>query len=150
MKKPKHQSGGRAYAARIFLIAFALGAAGAPAFATTDAEDLQMCKTRLIEEHGATSVRDLKHVHHEDIPYVYGNADFSDINGLHFRCKIYHGKVRKVRFLVKDPEFVDGRAWAKDRPHGQEHEGLEMDAAAAAPPPLDHPSPHFVRVPQEP
>lgn len=135
--------------ARVFTAAFALAMGALPASATTDAEDLEMCKNELIEDHAATSVKDLKHVHHEDIPYVYGNADFVDIKGLHFRCKIYHGQVRKVRFLVKDPEFVNGRAWAKDRPHGPEHEGLELDAAASAPPPLDHPSPHFVRVPQQ-
>lgn len=135
---------------RSLAVVIAIAAGSIPASATTDAEDLEMCKNILIEEHAATNVNDLKHVHHEDIPYVYGNADFKDINGLHFRCKIYNGKVRRVRFLVKDPEFVNGRAWAKERPHGPEHEGLELDAAASAPPPLDHPSPHFVRVPQQP
>lgn len=104
----------------------------------------------MLKKHEAVSVKDLKHVHHEDVPYVYGNADFSDLKGLHFRCKIYHGKVRKVRFLVKDSEFVDGRAWAKTRPRGKEHEGLELDAAATAPPPPDPLTPHFVKVPKQP
>ena len=129
---------------------FVLLAGAFPAFSTTDAEDISMCKDSLLQEHAATSVRDLKHVHHEDDPYVYGNADFEDINGLHFRCKIYKGEIQRVRFLVRDPEYVNGRAWSKERSHGVEHEGLELDAPAMAPPPLDHPSPHFIRVPQQP
>jgi hypothetical protein len=42
---------------------------------------------------------------------------------------------------------VNGRAWAKDRPQGAEHEGLELDEPAMSAPPPDPASPHFVRVP---
>ena len=118
------------------------------ASATTDDEAVTLCTQALAGDHGAQRIRDIEVHHHDHVPYVYGNADFSDAVGVHFRCRVYHEKVRSFRYLVKDPEFENGRAWSKERPHGAAHNDLQLDDAAKSPPPHDPATPHFVRVPK--
>lgn len=114
---------------------------------TSNDEAEQLCITELTVGQSASET-DVLHVRrHDNVPYVYGKADFEDINGVHFRCKVFEEKVREVMYLVKDPEYVNGRAWSKDRPRGNQHSEIVLDEPAMSAPPLDHPSPHFVRVP---
>lgn len=139
--------------ARTFLNAMAalcLAIIGSPlsaATSTSNDEAMALCKTEMMSGHSATDVDDLRVRRHDDVPFVYGTANFADIKSIHFRCKVFEEMVREVMYLVKDPEYVDGRAWSKDRPHGEAPSDLVLDDAAMSPPPLDHPSPHFVRVP---
>jgi hypothetical protein len=132
-------------------ISLAIFLASANMAAATSSEDaIALCETEMVEKRAALDIRETRVRRHDDVPYVYGTADFEDIKGLHFRCKVFMEEVKEVTYLVKDPEFVDGRAWATDRPQGAVHEGLELDEAAlSAPPPVPE-SPHFVRVPQKP
>ncbi len=131
-----------------FLIVLIVLAGVQAASATTKEEAIALCKQALTSDHGAQKTRDIEFRHHDDVPYVYGNADFSDAVGVHFRCRVYHEKVRSLRFLVKDPEYEDGRAWSKERPRGAAHYDLQLDEAAKSPPPHDPATPHFERVPQ--
>lgn len=123
------------------------------ASATTDDEAAALCQQELTGNQGALEVRDIevrRHVErdHEGVPFVYGNADFADATRVHFRCRVFNEKVTSVSYLVKDPEFVDGRAWSKERPHGAGHHDLMLDEPAKSPPPANPVSPHFERVPQ--
>lgn len=93
----------------IFVLALCFGWATVAVAITSEAA-IALCEDEMLSEAEALSLRDLKVRRHDDVPYVYGNADFSDIKGIHFRCKIYHDKVRELRYLVKDPEYVNGRA----------------------------------------
>ncbi len=120
------------------------------ASATSNEDAMSLCETKMVKENAALNIRDIRVRRHEDLPYVYGTADFEDAKGIHFRCKVFREKVEKVSYLVKDPEFVNGRAWATERPRGAAHEGLTLDEAALSPPPPAPESPHFVRVPQKP
>ena len=119
-----------------------------PARALTADEEKNICKEEMISKRGATEVRDLLVRYYSNTPHVYGNADFPDINGLHFRCTLLGDKVDEVAYLVRDPDYENGRAWATERPHGAENEGLTLDEKAMTPPPPNPPSPEFVRVPQ--
>ncbi|NDV63607.1 hypothetical protein G0Q06_14190 [Puniceicoccales bacterium CK1056] len=117
------------------------------ATSTSNDEAKKLCVAELTAGQSATETEVVHVRRHDDVPYVYGKANFEDINGLHFRCKVWKEKVREVMYLVKDPEYVNGRAWSKKRPHGNTHKDVVLDEPAMSPPPLDHPSPHFVRVP---
>jgi hypothetical protein len=117
------------------------------ASATGNDEAAALCKQELMSGHGAQEIRDVKVIRHHRVPFVYGNADFSDATGVHFRCRVYNEMVRAIRYLVKNPSMASGRAWAKARPHGAEHRDLQLDDAAKTPPPLDPAEPHFQPVP---
>ena len=93
-----------------FVTALIVLAGAQAASATTNDEAVALCTQALTSDHGAQTIRDIKVHHHDHVPYVYGNADFSDAVGVHFRCHAYYEKVRTLRYLVKDPEYVDGRA----------------------------------------
>jgi hypothetical protein len=132
----------RAAAAILIVLAGAQAAS-----ATSNDEAVALCTQELMSSHGAQEIRDVEVHHHDGVPYVYGNADFSDATGVHFRCRVYHEKVRTLRYLVNDPSMVNHRVWVKARPHGAAHHGLQLDDAAKAAPPLDPAEPHFERVP---
>jgi hypothetical protein len=132
----------RAVAAILIVLAGAQAAS-----ATTYDEAVALCEQELMSNHGAQEIRVTLVRRHDHVPYVYGNADFSDATGVHFRCRVYHEKVRAVRYLVKSSHMASGRAWAKARPHGAEHHDLQLDDAAKTPPPLDPAEPHFQHVP---
>ena len=105
-----------------------------------------MCKHVLKTQVEALEVRDLQVHFHGHLRFVYGNADFDDIAGVHFRCRVFDERVRELWYLVKSPNVRDGRGWARKRPHGAEHEGLELDKAAISTPTPIAPSPHFIHV----
>ncbi len=117
------------------------------ASATSNDEAVALCKQELMSNHSAQEIRDVKVIRHERVPFVYGNADFPDATGVHFRCKVYNNNFRELLYLVKDPTMAKGRAWVKTRPRGAEHNGLQLDDAAKMPPPLNPADPHFQRVP---
>lgn len=121
------------------------GVQAAPAI--TNDEAVTLCTQELMHQ-GSLAIHDIEVHHHDRVPYVYGNADFSDAIGVHFRCRVYHEKVRALRYLVKDPTLRKGRAWSKERPHGAARYDLQLDEAAKTPPPHDPATPHFQRVPQ--
>ena len=93
-----------------FVTALIVLAGTQAASATTKEEAAALCTQELTSDHGAQKIRDIEFHYHDHVPYVYGNADFSDAVGVHFRCHAYYEKVRTLRYLVKDPEYVDGRA----------------------------------------
>jgi hypothetical protein len=132
----------RAAAAALIVLAGAQAAS-----ATGNKEAVALCEQELMSSHGAQEIRDVNVIRHDHAPFVYGNADFSDATGVHFRCSVYHEKVRAIRYLVKNPSMGSGRAWAKARPHGAEHRDLQLDDAAKMPPPQNPPDPHFQPVP---
>ena len=143
-------SSGHAPAKRLLLTVSLLFLASAQiAFATNNKDAIEACRTDLQESEAATEFRDFRVSHHHNVPFVYGTVDFADIKGIHVRCRIYKGTVKELRYLVRDPGVTNGRGWSKSRPHGEIHEGLELDEAAQAPPPKNAPSPHFIRVPQD-
>lgn len=121
--------------------------AGTAVFATTGEEAIELCTKEMIENANAVDVRDMDARDHEDRNYAYGTADFADLQDLHFRCRVSNGKVIRVQYLVRDPEFVNGRAWTEDRPEPTKHEIFELDEAAKSSPPPIAPSPKFERVP---
>ena len=116
--------------------------------ATTKEKAAELCMQALTNDHDAQNVRDISVHHHDGVPFVYGNADFVDAVGVHFRCRVYHEKVRTLRYLVNDPQYENGRAWSKERPRDAPHYDLKLDEAAMAPPPHNPATPHFERVPQ--
>lgn len=118
------------------------------AFATSDKVAIEACRTKLKDSDAAIAFRDFEVTYHRHVLFVYGTVDFEDINGIHVQCWIDQSAVREVRYLVRDPDVASGRGWSKSRPHGPEHEGLEMDAPAKAPPPTTNPGAHFIKVPQ--
>lgn len=101
----------------------------------------------MLDNRDVLAVHDMDTRDHEDRDYAYGTADFADIENLHFRCRISDGEVIKVQYLVRDPEFVDGRAWTEDRPQPVDHELFEFDEAAKSSPPPIAPAPKFERGP---
>lgn len=126
---------------------FSFSSAPSALVITSNEDARQLCITEMATVQAATDTQALHVRRHDNVPYVYGVADFADIDGIKFRCKVFEEKVREVMYLVKDPEYVNGRAWSKTRPRGAEHSALQLDEPAMSAPPLDHPSPHFVRVP---
>ena len=117
------------------------------ASATGNEEAVALCEQELMSSHGAQEIHDVVIRRHRTRPHVYGNADFPDAAGVHFRCTVYHDKVVDIHYLVKNSHMASGRAWAKARPHGAEHNDLQLDDAAKMPPPLDPAEPHFQHVP---
>ena len=118
------------------------------ASATSNEEAVALCEQDLMGSQGAQEIHDVVIRRHRTRPHVYGNADFPDAAGVHFRCTVYHDKVVDIHYLVKDPKVFGGRAWQKARPSGEaHHEDLELDDAAMMPPPQNPPDPHFQPVP---
>jgi len=115
--------------------------------ATSSEIAIELCKTEMMETEEALEVRNLKVRRPEDKTFVYGDADFKDIERLHFRCRVHNDELQQIRYLVRDPDYVNGRAWAKDRPHPAKHEQFDLDEASMSAPPPIAPSPQFERVP---
>jgi len=121
---------------------------GAPgAMATTDDEAVALCTQELTGQ-GALDVRNTLVRRQEQVPYVYGDADFADANAVHFRCRVFEGKVGSLRYMVKNAEYESGRAWSTERPQGDAHAGLELDEPAMTPPATEDPGPKFEMVPK--
>lgn len=129
------------------LIAVLLVPAGTARTTTSETAE-SLCVREMEINQKALAIRDLKVRRHDDVPYVYGNADFDDIKNLHFRCKVRRDALQDVRYLVKDPEYVDGRMWVSDRPQGNAHENFVLDEPAMSAPPPVSSGPHFIRPPK--
>lgn len=128
-------------------MAAALALTAVQAGATTEEEAIALCTDEMMQNQGAIELRDIDFTRMRDVPYVFGNADFPDATGLHFRCRVYDERVTSVRYLVRDPEGMDQRAWVSTRPRGDETVGIVLDDAAKAPPAPAEVEPHFERVP---
>lgn len=100
------------------------------AAATTEDEAQQLCVTEMTGPQSATEVRATETVQHDRRWWVYGDADFDDAAAVHFSCIVHEDKVVAVRYLVPDTSRASGKRWSSERPHGTEHEGLELDEAA--------------------
>lgn len=119
------------------------------AHATSSETAMSVCSAEMEGNLKALDIRDLKVRRHDDVPCVYGNADFADIKNIHFRCEVRRDTLQEVRYLVKDPEFSNGRMWVTERPQGKaQQEILFLDEPAMSAPPPVSPGPHFIRVPQ--
>jgi len=126
-----------------------LAFAAAPvALATTDDQAAALCTQEMTANQGAMNLRNIAVRRHDHVPYVYGDADFSDASNVHFRCRVYEDQVRNVRYMVRNPELENGRAWSEVRPQGNEHEGLDLDEPAMMAPPAGVDLPKFELVPQ--
>lgn len=133
----------------VFAGAFAaVVAATGEARATSSETAMELCSTEMQANRNAQAIRDLKVRRHDDVPYVYGNVDFADIKNIHFRCKVRHDALQDVRYLVSDPDYVDGRMWVDERPQGTPRESIILDEPAMAAPPLVSSGPHFIRAPE--
>lgn len=111
-----------------------------------DKKIIELCRDEMLNNRDATDVRDMDARDHEDRDYAYGTANFSDMNNLHFRCRVSNGEVIGVQYLVRDPDYVNGRAWTKNRPHADKHEDFVLDEAAKSSPPPIATAPKFERV----
>jgi hypothetical protein len=125
----------------------ALLVAGAAARATTDDEAVALCRTDLVDTQGGQGIRNVEVLRHDGVPFVFGDIDFPDAPGLHFRCWVYHDAVRAIDYLVNDSNSASGQSWTGDRPHGAVTPSVEPDAAAKAPPPDGEFAPHFEKPP---
>lgn len=136
------------HAVRLCLAAGLLVAAGtATVKATSGEEAMALCEADLKDNYGATSVYDIGVRRHNELPFAYGDADFSDATKVHFRCKVFQGKVDAIHFLVQHPMDDGARLWSTERPHGDEHVDMPLDDKAMAPPQVIEGSPKFERVP---
>ncbi|MEQ3708083.1 MAG: hypothetical protein ABNH23_01860 [Tateyamaria sp.] len=137
---------GRAFA-QLLSVLLLFGANTASAQGLEDrAKDV--CRAEMTGERAASNLRDMKVRWRNQIPFVYGAADFDDIKNVKFFCQINKNTVGMVRYLVRAPRAASGRAWVAARPQGSQTEELELDAAATTPPPADVPDPKFITVPQ--
>ena len=142
----KVHSAGRAFA-QLLCVLLLFGATVADAQGLEDrAKDV--CRAEMTEERAASNLRDMKVRWRNQIPFVYGAADFDDIKNVKFFCQVNKNSVGMVRYLVRAPRAASGRAWVATRPQGSPTEELELDAAATTPPPEDVPDPKFITVPQ--
>ncbi len=134
---------------RTLAVALALAwlTAGAAA-ATTEAETTALCTHEMLQNQGATELRDIDFNRIREVPFLFGNADFPDAKDLHFRCRVYQGRVTSVEYLVRDPAGMDQRAWVVLRPRGADVGGLELDETAKALPAPPEVTPHFERPPE--
>ena len=133
---------------RLGLAAGLLIAAGTLAARATSGEEAEaLCQTALTDKYGATAFHDVVVRRHNELPFVYGNADFSDASNVHFRCKVFQGKLEAVHFLVRHPMDQYARLWTTERPHDKEHVNMQLDEKAMSPPPTAIGSPKFERVP---
>lgn len=127
----------------VFLLAVWSGAAQA----TTKEETIELCKAEMFEKQGAKAVASLDYRRHDRVPYVYGDASFDKVPLIHFRCRIYQGRVTSVKYLVPDPNLAGGKGWVKIRPPKHKPEDAVLDEASKAPPPETLVEPHFEKVP---
>lgn len=142
----KEHRAGRAFA-KLLCVLLLVGATNAVAQGLEDrAKDV--CRAEMTGERAANNLRDMKVRWRNQIPFVYGAADFDDIKNVKFFCQINKNTVGMVRYLVRAPRAASGRAWVATRPQGSQQEELELDAAATTPPPADVPDPKFITVPQ--
>ena len=142
----KVHSVGRAFA-QLLCLFLLVGATSADAQGLEDrAKDV--CRAEMTEQRAASNLRDMKVRWRNQIPFVYGAADFADIKNVKFFCQVNKNSVGMVRYLVRSPRAASGRAWVATRPQGTQQEELELDAAAITPPPADVPDPKFITVPQ--
>lgn len=111
-----------------------------------DKEVIEVCRDEMVNNREASSVRDMDARDHEDRDYAYGTADFADMKNVHFRCRVKNGEVIGVQYLVRDPDYTDGRAWTKNRPHSDDHADFPLDEAAKSSPPPIATAPKFERV----
>ena len=121
--------------------------------ATSDEEAAALCKNKLLNDQGALDVREVEVRRRVDpsdeaMPFAFGMADFSDAKDVYFRCRVFQDKAYDVKYLVKDPDLEGAKGWTSERPHQDEHQGVELDEAAKSAPPTAIDSPVFIRVPQ--
>ena len=109
---------------------------------------MALCEGELKNNYSATSVYEVGVRRYHELPFVYGDADFSDATKVHFRCKVFQDKVESIHFLVQHPMDDNARLWSTERPHGDQHVDLPLDDKAMAPPQYIEGSPVFERVPQ--
>ncbi|SFB83089.1 hypothetical protein [Tropicimonas isoalkanivorans] len=124
-------------------------AGASAALATSNDMARDLCQTDMVENQGAETVKIEQLRRHDNVPFVYGAADFADAQGVHFRCRVYDDRVTEVRFLVSDPSLLDGAIWSEDRPSGPTTEPTELTDAAMAPPAVEAAEPRFEKPPME-
>ena len=117
-------------------------------YAVSDDEAIKVCQAEMRDKHSAVAMRDFDVRRPEDSPYVYGIADFEDIQGLRFRCDMDQDVVSKVQYLVKDPDFVDATKWVSKRPRGSDGVQVDHNDGVSQAPPIA-PSPQFEKAPQK-
>lgn len=115
-------------ARRCVAAALVLAAGVGNAWATTDEEAAAACDQEL-RSLGGLAIHDVEVRREDRAPSVQGVVEFSDSAGVRFRCRVYNGEVRSLRYLVRNPTVADGWLWVAERPEG----------AAEAGPPRDEP-----------
>lgn len=133
---------GRLLAPALIVLATAIDAG-----ATTRDEALTLCRAELTDGEGAISLNEVDFRRHDEVPFVYGDAEFADGARAHFRCRVYHNRVTSVRYLTGDRLNKGDRAWTKERPAGSEFHALELDEAARTAPAPAEIEPNFEKVP---
>lgn len=106
-----------------------------------------VCEKELLENRGASEFRQTRSRRSGAIRFVYGVANFADLAGVRFRCRVFRDKVISLGFLVKDPEYIDGTIWVDQRPTGTEGQGAVPDEDAMALPPVGPATPRFEKAP---
>jgi hypothetical protein len=121
--------------ARRFVAAALVLAAGiGTAWATTDEEAAAACDQEL-RSLGALAIQDVEVRREDRAPSVQGIAEFPDSAGVRFRCRVYNGEVRSLRYLVRNPTVADGWLWVAERPEGAAEAGPTRDGPAPPPAP---------------
>lgn len=133
---------------RVIAVAGVLLFCANASFAISDDAAIKVCEAEMRDKHSALALRDFDVRRPEDSPYVYGIADFDDIEGIRFRCDMDEDVVSKVQYLVKDPDFVDATKWVSKRPRGSEGVHIDSNTGVSQFPPIA-PSPQFQQVPQK-
>ena len=106
-----------------------------------------ICEKELLENRGASKFQQTRIRRSGAIRFVYGVANFEDLSGVRFRCRVFRDKVISLGFLVKDPEFIDETIWVNQRPTGTEGQGVVLDEDAMALPPVGPATPRFEKAP---
>jgi len=141
--------------ARILALALTALAAAPAAHATTDDEAIALCREALVETYGGQDIRNVAVYHGEGVPFVFGDADFPEVAGVQFRCRVYQGRVWSVEYL--DPNAGNGTDWAalspEDAPPPEASPYMPAGDAPAAPAkgaaPTDEIRPHFETPPSD-
>ncbi|WP_068112800.1 hypothetical protein [Tropicimonas marinistellae] len=127
---------------------FALLIGAQAALATSNDEARALCRDELLANRGAVTVDISNLRRHNGVPYVYGTADFQDVDRVRIRCRVYDDEVREVSYLLADPALLRGVVWSEERPVGTGHTDLMLDEASMAPPPALSMNPGPVEVPR--